>query len=213
MSTSVPIVDSAGKEVGVADFDAAWLEREKGDQAVHDTVVAFLAGLRAGTACTKNRAKIRGTGAKPWRQKGTGRARAGTVKSPIWRGGGVVFGPTPRSYAKRVNRKVQSLALRRTFTERVDAGDVIVVEELVVAEPKTKCFVEFLNSIGAGDDALVLADEVGGDIHLASRNLPGVELMKATSVNPYWMLLFKKIIITRTALESLGQRLSGEKAK
>lgn len=155
MSTSVPIVDSAGKEVGVADFDAAWLEREKGDQAVHDTVVAFLAGLRAGTACTKNRAKIRGTGAKPWRQKGTGRARAGTVKSPIWRGGGVVFGPTPRSYAKRVNRKVQSLALRRTFTERVDAGDVIVVEELVVAEPKTKCFVEFLNSIGAGDDALV----------------------------------------------------------
>jgi len=213
MSTSVPILDSGGQEIGIADFDAAWFEREKGEQAVHDTVVAFLAGLRAGTACTKNRARIRGSGAKPWRQKGTGRARAGSVKSPIWRGGGVVFGPAPRSYAKRVNGKVQSLALRRAFTERVDAGDVIVIDELTVAEPKTRCFLELLSAIGAGEDALVLVDEAGGDAQLASRNLPGVELMKAASVNPYWMLLFSKIVVTRAALEVLGRRLSAEKAK
>ncbi|MBT3379451.1 MAG: 50S ribosomal protein L4 [Lentisphaerae bacterium] len=213
MSTSVPIIDTAGQEVGVADFDAAWLEREKGEQAVHDTVVAFLAGLRSGSACTKNRAKVHGTGAKPWRQKGTGRARAGSVKSPIWRGGGVVFGPAPRSYAKRVNRKVQMLALRRAFTERVDAGDVIVVDELSVAEPKTRCFVELLAAVGAGEDALVVVDDVAGDVQLASRNLPGVEMMKATSVNPYWMLLFSKIVVTRAALDRLGSRLSGEKVK
>jgi large subunit ribosomal protein L4 len=186
----------------------AWLEREKGAQAVKDSVVAYLAGERAGSASTKNKARVAGSSAKPWRQKGTGRARAGTRKSPLWRGGGIVFGPLPRSYAKRVNRKVEHLALRRAFTDRVDAGDVIVVSEVGVEEPKTSRMVAFLDRIGAGQDALVLVDELAANVATAARNLPRVHVMRASSVNTYLLMLFRKVVLSRAGLDALGKRLA-----
>jgi large subunit ribosomal protein L4 len=191
------------------DIDDAWLEREKGEQAVHDTVVAYQAGIRAGTASTKNRAAVRGGGKKPWRQKGTGRARAGSIRSPIWRGGGVIFGPTPRSYAKKINKKVRTLALRRAFAERVDAGDVIVVDSFDFDAPKTKDVAAALDAIGAGDNVLILVASLA-DSHnavLGARNLPRVTLMSADQVNVYYTLLHKKIVIAQDALESLGAKL------
>ena len=127
---SLKIISQEGKEIETLEFEEQLLEREKGEQAVHDAVVAFLAKMRAGTASTKTRGEIRGSGAKPFRQKGTGRARAGSTKSPLWTGGGTVFGPKPRSFKKRINKKVQRLALKRAFTTRIDAGDVIFVDKI-----------------------------------------------------------------------------------
>ena len=207
MATTLPLVDMQGGAGTALELSEAWLVREKGDQAVKDSVVAYLAGQRSGSACTKNKKNVHGSSAKPYRQKGTGRARAGTRKSPLWRGGGVVFGPLPRSYAKRVNRKVQQLALRRAFTERVDAGDVLVVNEIAVDEPKTRKLVELLERIGAGQDALVLVDDLSANVATAARNLPCVHVMKAASVNTYLMLQFGKIVFSRAGLEALGKRL------
>jgi large subunit ribosomal protein L4 len=210
MPTTVKVVNSSGAEVESLELKECWLEREKGVQAVHDAVVAFLSANRAGTASTKTRGEITGTGAKPYRQKGTGRARAGSYKSPIWRGGGTIFGPKPRSYSKRINRKVMDLALRRAFTERLDAEEVIVVDAFDVEAPKTKEVVALLNGLQAGDDVLVLVDELSPNLEMAARNLPGVEVLKAAAVNTYFMLLFKKVVITRAALDTLGARIAGK---
>ena len=213
MATTLPILDSTGSKVGDADLDASWLEREKGDRAVRDSVVSFLARMRAGTASTKVRSEVRGGGAKPYRQKGTGRARAGSIRSPIWRGGGVIFGPAPRSFAKKTNRKVRLLALRRALTERIDENAVIMVDEIALEEAKTRHMVAFLKAIEAGHDALIVVDRLDPNVCLAARNLPGVEMMNVSSVNTYWMLLFKKIVITRAALEALGSRIAASREK
>lgn len=214
MATTLSVIDSAGSDTGnTIELQDSWLVREKGEQAVKDSVVAFLAGLRAGTACTKTRGLVSGGGSKPWRQKGTGRARSGSSRSPVWRGGGIVFGPQPRSYAKKVNNKVEQLALRRTFTDRVDAGEVILVDKIADVcdadkQPKTKKMIEFLKSLNAGEHVLVLDAEIEESVELAARNLPTVLVMKAMSVNPYLMMRFDKVVITKAGLEVLGERLA-----
>lgn len=208
MAMTIPIVGGDGTEAGAVEINDAWIEQEKGEQAVHDSVVAFLARIRAGTAAAKTRSQVAGSSKKPYRQKGTGRARAGTQKSPLWRGGGVTFGPIPRSFAKQVNRKVERLALRRALYERLDAGDVIAVDDIALAEPKTRLAAAFLKSVGAGEDVLVIVDEVTPQLERAMRNLSGALLLPASSVNTYWMLLFPKVVATRAGLEALGQRLS-----
>jgi large subunit ribosomal protein L4 len=214
MKTNLPVLNGDGKESSSLELLNGWLEREKGAQAVQDCVVAFMAKMRAGTACTKTRGNVRGGGTKPSRQKGSGRARAGSIRSPIWRGGGTVFGPQPRSYAKQVNRKVRQLALRRAFTARLDEDCVIVVDDIALSDAKTKSMVAYLNKIGAGDDVLVVVDNYENNVLLASGNLPNVEVMSAGSVNTYWMLLFKKVVFTSAGLQSLGQRIcSGDDAK
>lgn len=201
------------KNMKGADIDAkyeiqeSWLEAVKGDQAVKDAVVAFMASLRSGTASTKTRGTVARTGAKPWRQKGNGRARAGEAGSPVWRGGGIAFGPHPRSYVKSVNKKVLKLALKRSFTERLNDGDIIVVDTLDFASPKTKEMTGFLKNLGIAENALVLVDEYTENVDLAARNLPNVLVLKASSVNTYLMLLFKKIVITKAGLDCLGARL------
>ncbi len=210
MPTTVKVMNTSGAEVGALELKECWLEREKGLQAVHDAVVAFLAANRSGSASTKTRGEVQATGAKPYRQKGTGRARAGSYKSPVWRGGGIVFGPKPRSYSKSVNKKVLDLALRRAFTERLDAGEVIVTDAFDVAAPKTKEVVALLNGLQAGDDVLVLVNEMSPNLEMAARNLPGVEVMKVSAVNTYFMLLFKKVVITKDAVEALGGRIAGK---
>jgi large subunit ribosomal protein L4 len=214
MKTNLPVYNSEGQESGSLELLNGWLEREKGGQAVQDCVVAFMAKMRAGTACTKTRGNVRGGGAKPSRQKGSGRARAGSTRSPIWRGGGTVFGPQPRSYAKHVNRKVRQLALRRAFTARLDEECVSVVDNVTLAEPKTKAMLAFLNKVGVGDDVLIVVDDYDANVLLAAGNLPNVEVMSAGSVNTYWMLLFKKVLFTSAGLQSFGQRIcSGDDAK
>lgn len=209
MATTIPVRTSSGADSGASyDIQDTWLERARGAQAVKDSVVAFHARMRSGTAATKTRGMVAGGGAKPWRQKGTGRARAGSSRSPVWRGGGIVFGPQPRSYDKKMNQKVEKLALRRAFTDRLDEGDVILVDKIEFAEAKTKLMTAFLDAIGAGQDCMIIVDDYSENVELAARNLANAMVIKAASVNTYWMLLFKKVVITKAAMEILGQRLA-----
>src|SRR3954449_7982686 len=143
----IPVKDSKGKKHGDYDVKVALIEDGRGTQAVHDVVVAYQASRRMGTACTKNVGEVAGTNKKPWRQKGTGRARAGSFQSPLWRGGGVVFGPKPRDFSKKVGRKTKQLALRKALSERLRAGDVVLVNDLKLESPKTKDFIGVLSAL------------------------------------------------------------------
>ncbi len=181
----------------------------KGRQAVHDVVVAMRANRRSGTACTKTKGEVGLSGAKPWRQKGTGRARAGDKASPIWVGGGVVFGPRPRSYAKHTPKKVKVLAFRKALSERILAGDVLLVETFAVKEAKTKNFLSLLADT-AKDARKTLVVGVGFDenTYLAARNVQKALLARAADVNTEQLLAFDKIVLTQEALATLSERLS-----
>src|SRR5882762_772469 len=141
------VKDTKGKKQGELEVKFSLIENGKGTQAVHDTVVAYRAAQRMGTASTKNVGDVAGTNKKPWRQKGTGRARAGSFASPLWRGGGVVFGPKPRDFAKKVSKATRQLALRKALGERLKSGDVIIVDDLKIASPKTKEFVGLMSAL------------------------------------------------------------------
>src|SRR5512139_4367 len=177
------IKDIKGKNQGELEVKFPLVENGKGTQAVHDTVVAFQAAQRMGTACTKNVGEVAGTNKKPWRQKGTGRARAGSFQSPLWRGGGVVFGPKPRDYAKKVNAKTKQLALRKALSERLKAGDVVVVDDFKLGSPKTKEFIGVLKALELKGTALIVASETDRNLTLASRNLETVALATSESLN------------------------------
>src|SRR5215475_11929817 len=176
MSMKLTIKDLKGNSQGELETRFPLVENGKGTQAVHDTVVAYQAAQRMGTACTKNVGEVAGTNKKPWRQKGTGRARAGSFQSPLWRGGGVTFGPKPRDFAKKVSRKTRHLALRKALSERLQAGDVVVVEDLKLDSPKTKTFVAALSALELKGTALIVAQGADKNLSLASRNLPNVSV-------------------------------------
>jgi large subunit ribosomal protein L4 len=204
----LPVITTSGQATGEIEFaDELLIKTGKGSQAVHDTVVAYMANQRLGTAKTKQMGEVRGTGKKPWRQKGTGRARAGSFQSPIWRGGAVVFGPQPRDYSLKLPKKVKSLAFRKALSERLLAGDVIVVDELKLSSHKTKEFAGLMQKLVAdAKTTLVVADRVDGNLKLASRNLTDVQVEQADSVNVYELLRYEKIVATKPALEKLQSR-------
>jgi len=203
------IKDLKGNPAGELDVTFEVIETGRGTQAVHDTVVAFMAGQRSGTACAKTMGEVNGTGKKPWRQKGTGRARAGSFASPLWRGGGVVHGPKPRDFSKKVNKKVAKLSLRKALSERLKAGDILVVDEFKLAAPKTKEFAGVLRNLGV-DGGTVLVVVAGADdaIERASRNILGVGLATATTVNTYELLRYDKLVFTKEAFAKVEARLA-----
>ena len=181
-----------------------------GTEAVQQTVVAYRAAQRMGTACTKNVGEVSGTNKKPWRQKGTGRARAGSFQSPLWRGGGVVFGPKPRDFTKKISRAIRQLALRKALSERLKAGDVLVVDDLKLTSPKTREFLGVLAALQLQGTTLFVSHGVDKNLLLASRNVPGVELTTGDSLNTYQVLRSDKLVFTRGAFENIEQRLSKE---
>ena len=184
-------------------------EPEKGRQAVHDVVVALRANRRRGTASTKTKADVRLSGAKPWRQKGTGRARAGYKSSPVWVGGGVAFGPHPRDYSKKVPKKVKTLAFRKALSERVLAGDVLLVEDFKVNEAKTKQFLTLVaDTAGNVRKMLIVGNGFDEKTYLAARNVRDTLLTRAAEVNTEQLLAFDKVIVTRDALATLSERLA-----
>jgi large subunit ribosomal protein L4 len=201
------IKNAQGQEQGEVSLSFQPVEEGKGSQAVHDVVVAYMAAQRSGTACTKTMGEVAGSGKKPWRQKGTGRARAGSFASPLWRGGGVVFGPKPRDYSKKVTKKTKQLALRKAMTERVKAGDVVVLDDIKLESPKTKAFVGLLNSLNVSGSTLIVADPGNQNLSLASRNVQNLELAYPASLNTYQLLRYKNVLFTRGAIEALDQRL------
>jgi large subunit ribosomal protein L4 len=166
------------------------------------------AARRSGTACTKTKAEVALSGAKPWRQKGTGRARAGYKSSPVWVGGGVVFGPKPRDYSKKVTRGVRRLAFSKALSSRIIAGDVLVADSFVVAEPKTKKFLAALQAVTAESKVLIISSDFDDNTKLAARNVQPALLMTASEVNTEQLLKFKKIVITQGAMEQLAARTS-----
>ena len=203
----ISIKDIKGQAAGELEVRFPLVEGGKGTQAVHDTVVAYQAGQRSGTACTKNVGEVSGSNKKPWRQKGTGRARAGSHQSPIWVGGGVVFGPKPRDFSKKVSKSTKQLSLRKALTERLNAGDVIIVEELKLAAAKTAEFIGVLDALDIQRTALFVTDGSDKNFALASRNVPNIEVATSSGVNTYRLLRSDKLIFTRGAFQKLEERL------
>ncbi|KAB2644950.1 MAG: 50S ribosomal protein L4 [Verrucomicrobia bacterium] len=187
----------------------------KGTQAVHDVVVAMRANRRSGTASVKTKATVNLSGKKPWKQKGTGRARAGYASSPVWVGGGVSHGPHPRSYAKNVTKAVKKLAFRKALSARVLTEDVLIIEAFTVEAPKTKNFMELLGKIHALESdfsslptTLVISTSFSKNTFLSARNVHTTLLMSADEVNTEQLLAFDKIIITQEGLTALGNRIA-----
>jgi large subunit ribosomal protein L4 len=201
------IKDTKGKDQGELEVKFQLVEDGKGTQAVHDAVVAYAAAQRMGTACTKNVGEVAGTNKKPWRQKGTGCARAGSFQSPLWRGGGVVFGPKPRDFTKKISRTTRQLALRKALSERLKAGDVLLIDDLKLASAKTKEFIGVLAALELKGTALFIAQGVDKNLTLASRNIPKVALATSDSLNTYDVLRPDKLVFTRGAFEQVEARL------
>jgi large subunit ribosomal protein L4 len=204
----IPVKSLAGQKKGDYEVKFALVEGGKGTQAVHDVVVAYQANQRSGTACTKTVGEVAGSNKKPWKQKGTGRARAGSFASPLWRGGGVVFGPRPRDFGKKVTKKTRQLALRKALTERLNAGEVVVLDDLKLDSPKTKAFAQALEKLELGDKTtLLVGTEIEKNLKLASRNLQDVEVTTSDAVNTYQVLRYDRVVFSRGAFEKLEQRL------
>jgi large subunit ribosomal protein L4 len=201
------VKDIKGQDQGELEVGFTLVEGGRGTQAVHDAVVAYQANQRMGTACTKTMGEVAGTGKKPWRQKGTGRARAGSFASPLWRGGGVVFGPKPRDFRKKVSKSTRKLALRKAMTERLKAGDVVVVEDIKLAAPKTREFLSVLAALQLAGTTLVVA-EADAVLALAARNVARVELVSGESLTTYQVLKYDKLLFTRSAFAKVEQRLA-----
>jgi large subunit ribosomal protein L4 len=201
------VKDVQGNSQGELETTFALIENGKGTQALHETIVAYQANQRRGTACTKTMGEVAGTGKKPWRQKGTGRARAGSFQSPLWRGGGVVFGPKPRDFGKQVPAKVKQLALRKALSERLQAGDVVIVDDLKLESHKTKDFLTVRSALELNGTLVVVLPSIEQNLALASRNLRGIELTTSDTLNPYQVLRPSKLLFTRGAFEKVEQRL------
>jgi large subunit ribosomal protein L4 len=184
------------------------IENGRGSQAVHEAVVAMRAARRSGSANSKTKAEVDMSGSKPWRQKGTGRARAGYVSSPVWRGGGVVFGPKPRDYSKKVSKSTRRLAFQKALSERINAGDVLTVDQISVSEVKTKAFVSLVKKATDAAKVLLISDAFEENLYKSARNVRSVTLATATDVNTEQLLAFHKILVTAKGLEKLAERTS-----
>lgn len=189
-----------GEQVGEIELSDAVFGQPVNEAVLHEVVVMHLANRRRGTHDTKTRSEVRGGGRKPWRQKGTGRARHGSIRSPIWRGGGIVFGPHPRDYGYRVPKKVKRLALKSALAAKVGEGRILVLDALELSVPKTGEMARILNNLEAGDGALVVTAEKDVNIEKSTRNLPGVKSLEARRLNVYDLLAHPHLILTRDAV-------------
>lgn len=205
--SKISITDVAGREVGVAEFPDDLLAPDKGDQAVRDVIIAYRAGIRGGNASTLTKGMVAGSNKKPWRQKGLGRARAGRRQSPVWRGGGVAFGPHPRSYSKRIPKRVARLAFRRAFSEKLAQESVRVVKDFEVSEPRTRLLAHILKTLKVSGMTLIVLDKVDRNAALAARNVPFVRVVGAGDVNTYQLIHHSNVILSETALTALENRI------
>ena len=194
------------KSAGTVEVSDATFARDFNEDLVHQVVTAYLAGARQGTRAQKNRAAVSGGGKKPWRQKGTGRARAGTSSSPIWRSGGVTFAAKPQDHSQKVNKKMYRAALQSILSELARQDRLVVVESMELKEPKTKLLIKELSGFGV-QGALIVADEVTENLYLASRNLHKVDVRDVSSIDPASLIAFEKVIVTVSALKKFEEML------
>lgn len=194
-----------GEVVGEVELSDAVFGAEINEVVMHQAVVAFRARQRQGTQSTKGRSEVSGGGKKPWRQKGTGLARAGSNRSPLWRGGGVTFGPKPRDFAVDLPKMVRRKALTSALSAKVKEGDLLVLEGLHFQDPKTKAMVELLGRLNVGDTALIVTRETDSAVVLSARNLPGVDTERAENLNAYAVLAHGKLLMTREAVAKVEE--------
>jgi large subunit ribosomal protein L4 len=199
----IKVYNQEGADVKELELNDAVFGIEPNNQAIFDMVLLQRASLRQGTHKVKNRTEVRGGGRKPWRQKGTGRARQGSIRSPQWRGGGVVFGPTPRSYTFKLNRKVKRLALRSALSTKVIDNELMVLDAITITIPKTKEMVKVLANIEAPAKTLIVVDEIDENVARSANNIPGVKLLDAKSINVYDILNSNKLVMTEAAIKSV----------
>ncbi len=193
---------SGKKSTAKLDVSDSVFAAEYNESLVHQAVVAYMAGSRSGTKAQKTRAEVRGGGKKPWRQKGTGRARAGTIRSPIWRGGGVTFAAKQRSFEQKLNKKMYRGALRSILSELVRNERLLIIDKLEPKEAKTKLMLEQLKSLSL-QEVLIVTDEVTENLFLSARNIPHVDVIDTAEIDPYLLVGFDKILMTKAALEKV----------
>ncbi len=200
------VVNTSAEKVGEIELNDALFDVEVKPGVLHEVVCMQRANRRAGTASTKTRGEVRGGGAKPWRQKGTGRARSGSRTSPIWRGGGTVFGPKPRDYSYRLPKKVRRLALRMALSARRQEGNLVVLDDFALAEIKTREFVRVMGNFDF-DNCLVVTGEPDEKLHLSARNVVGFKVLPVAGLNVYDILKYSKLMLVQSSLEKLEARL------
>ena len=202
------VINSDGGKGEAISVDKSVFGIKPNESVVHQAVIAELANSRQGTHASKNRSAVRGGGKKPFKQKGRGVARAGTNRSPIWRGGGTVFGPEPHNYKTKISKKMKRLARRSVLSDRVKDGDILVIEEISVSSYKTKDFVDFIDKFDLkGKKLTVLVASFNEDLFLSSRNIPNIYLVEATSASTYDLLDCEKLLIDKAALSILNKQL------
>lgn len=204
----VALYNIKGEQVGEIDLKEEVFGIEVNESVMHDAVVNQLANRRLGTQAAKTRAEVSGGGRKPFKQKGTGRARAGSSRSPLWRKGGVIFAPQPRSYSYAIPKKARRLALKSALTSKVQSGNIIVIDQLTMAEPKTKEFAGVLDNLKVSKKALVVTADVDAVLVRSARNIPGVTPTHASTLNVYDVLAHEKLIITRDAVTKVEEVLA-----
>ena len=187
--------------------DPSTLVLDRGEQAVKDAVTAIRNAMRAGTASTKGKGEVAGSNKKPWKQKGTGHARSGFRQSPVWRGGGVAHGPRPRDFAQKINKKVMALAFSRALSDKISAGDVIVVDEFKFEAPKTKLMAAFLKELGVDRSAIIVQKEVDDTTLLVTSNLPRVDYSTAQALDVYSLMLARKVVCDKAGFDVLVGRI------
>ncbi len=203
------VYSSDGASVKEKEFHALpTYEGDKGLRSLKDCIVAFQANMRQGNACAKMRGEVSGTGKKPWRQKGTGMARHGSKRSPIWVGGGVAHGPRPRDYTQKINKKVKRLGLSRALFDCVSEGSLSLIESFQIAEPKTKLFNDLICKISPTGSVLIVDEFFKDDILLSARNIPRVFIIDADSLNAWDLVKHEKIVISETGFERLLKRIN-----
>jgi len=194
-----------GTTIGEIELNEDIFGIEPNEAVVHEAVVMQLAGMRQGTHSTKTRAEVSGGGRKPWRQKGTGRARAGTNRSPLWRKGGIVFGPKPRDYSYSIPKKKRRLAIKSVLSDKVNCGNLIILDQLAFAEPKTKNMVKVLENLKIESKAAVVTLNNGEFVEQSARNIPGIKPLSADGINVYDLLNHEKLILTKDAVARIEE--------
>jgi large subunit ribosomal protein L4 len=209
MTMKIDVKNWKNEVVGSVELPDDVFAREANDHLIWEVVRAYLASRRRGTHHAKDRSEVKGTRSKPWKQKHTGRARAGSRQSPLWRTGGTVHGPKPRSYVQKVNKKARRVALRGVLSQRVAEGRLVVLESMQLPDPKTKEFMKHLDALGMSGEKVLLVDGLENlNLHLASRNRPELTMLDATALNVYEVLNHRWIVATEPAVRSLAEVLS-----
>ena len=204
----IKVKNMQGADVEELALNDAVFGVEPNKAVMHEVVVNYLAGLRAGTSCTKSRGEVRGGGRKPWRQKGTGRARAGTSRSPLWRGGAIIFGPKPRDYSYRVNKKKVALAMRSALSDKVTENAMFVLDALSFEAPKTKDMIKVLEALGTDKKTLLVLPELDEVVVKSARNIKGITPVTVAELNTYDILNHNNIVITKDAVAKIEEVLA-----